>query len=78
MKIRKMKGKAIGLLALVLLSAAGTVAAIPAPGTCTAANQNQRVTETNSNGSSRIYQCDGGVWLLYAICDNRGRCTVVI
>ncbi|MGO1068437.1 hypothetical protein [Lysobacter sp. CA199] len=78
MKIRKMKGKAMGLLALAMMGAAGTVAAIPAPGTCTAANQGQRVTESYSGGGSRIYQCDSGVWLLYAICDNRGRCTVVI
>lgn len=78
MKIRKMKHKAIALFALVVMSAAGTVAAIPRPGTCTAANQGQRVTETASNGSSRIYLCDDGVWQLYAICDNRGRCTVVI
>ncbi|MGH8081334.1 MAG: hypothetical protein ACREP7_12225 [Lysobacter sp.] len=78
MKIRTMKGKALGLLALVLMSAAGTVAAIPAAGTCTAANQGQQVREYASNGSSRIYMCDGGTWLLYAICDNRGRCVVVI
>jgi hypothetical protein len=78
MKTREMKVKALALLALVLFSAAGTVAAIPKPGTCTAANQGQRVTETASNGSSRIYLCDDSVWQLYAICDNRGRCTVVI
>lgn len=78
MKIRTMKGKAMGLLALALMSAAGTVAAIPAPGTCTAANQGQRVREYASDGSSRIYMCDGGFWQTYAICDRLGRCIVVI
>ena len=39
MKTREMKVKALALLALALFSAAGTVAAIPKPGTCTAANQ---------------------------------------
>jgi len=78
MKIRKMKGKALALVAVALMGAAGTVAAIPAPGTCTAANQGQQVREYASNGSSRIYLCDASVWQLYAICDNRGRCTIVI
>lgn len=78
MKIRTMKGKAMGLLALALMAAAGTVAAVPAPGTCTAANQGQQVREYASNGSSRIYLCDSYIWQLYAICDARGRCIVVI
>lgn len=78
MKIRKMKGRALALLAIALFGAAGTVAAIPKPGTCTAANQGQRVTETASNGSSRVYLCDDGIWQLYAICDRSGRCTIVI
>ncbi|WP_031373556.1 MULTISPECIES: hypothetical protein [Lysobacter] len=78
MKIRKMKGKAIAFAALVSMGAVGTVAAYPAPGTCTAANQGQRVTERSWDGSSRIYLCDEGVWQTYAICDNRGRCIIVI
>ncbi|SDY47123.1 hypothetical protein SAMN04487939_102288 [Lysobacter sp. yr284] len=78
MKIRKMKSKALGLLALALLGAAGTVVAYPAPGTCTAANQGQRVREYNSDNSSRIYMCDEGVWQTYAICDKYGRCIVII
>ncbi|MBX9402420.1 hypothetical protein K4L06_13980 [Lysobacter sp. BMK333-48F3] len=78
MKIRTMKGKAIAFVAIVLMSAAGTVAAIPAPGTCTAENQGQRVTERSWDGSSRIYLCDEGVWQTYAICDRYGRCVIVI
>ncbi|UZW59200.1 hypothetical protein [Lysobacter enzymogenes] len=78
MKIRKMKSKMLALFAVALMSAAGTVAAIPAPGTCTAANQGQQVREYASNGSSRIYLCDANIWQLYAICDTRGRCIVVI
>ena len=78
MKIRKMKGKALALLAIALMGAAGTVAAIPARGTCTAANQGQQVREYSSDGSSRIYMCDDGFWQTYAICDKYGRCTVVI
>jgi len=78
MKTRETKVKALAWLALALFAAAGTVAAIPRPGTCTAANQGQQITETASNGSSRIYLCDDGFWQLYAICDNRGRCTIVI
>ncbi|QQP96339.1 hypothetical protein [Lysobacter enzymogenes] len=78
MKIRKMKGRVLALLAIALMGAAGTVAAIPAPGTCTAANQGQRVREYNSDNSSRIYMCDDGFWQTYAICDKYGRCIVVI
>ncbi|MBX9402419.1 hypothetical protein K4L06_13975 [Lysobacter sp. BMK333-48F3] len=77
MKIRKMKGKALALLAIALMAAAGTVAAIPPRSTCTAENQGQRVKEYGANGTSRIYQCEDGVWLLYAICDYRG-CVIVI
>ncbi|MEI2454544.1 hypothetical protein ABU614_14200 [Lysobacter firmicutimachus] len=77
MKIRKMKGKAIAFAAIALIGAAGTVAAIPPRGTCTAENQGQRIKEYGPNGTSRIYQCEDGVWLLYAICDYRG-CTIVI
>lgn len=77
MKIRMMKGAAIALFA-AMTGAAGTVSAIPPAGTCTAENEGQRVTETHWSGSSRIYQCEAGVWLTYAICDNQGGCTVVI
>lgn len=77
MKIRKMKVRVSVLLAIALMGAAGTVAAIPPRSTCTAAAQGQQVREYGQNGNSRIYQCEDGVWLLYAICDYRG-CTVVI
>ncbi|MBN7135774.1 hypothetical protein A7A76_13690 [Lysobacter enzymogenes] len=78
MKIRKMKGKALALFAVALMGAAGTVAAIPPRGTCTAANQGEYRTETNFDGSSRVYLCDDNFWQTYAICDKYHRCTIVI
>lgn len=76
MKIRMMQGMTIALFA-TLMGASGTASAIPSQ-PCTASNQGQLSSEQHWDGSSRVWMCDSGQWLLYAICDRRNRCTVVI
>lgn len=76
--IGKNKGKARMFAAVALLGAVGSVAAVPPAGTCTEANQGQFATDWFPGGGSNTYQCDLGEWRLWAVCDNRGHCVIVI
>lgn len=72
MTMNMAKGLAVGLLAL----GAGlctAYASTPGPGrACTAEEEG-----TRAQVGLRIYECTGGQWYIYAICDRQGRCTVV-
>lgn len=72
MRLNMVNGLAVGLLA-VGMGLCSAYASTPGPGrACTVEEEGTQVQV-----GLRIFECSGERWSLYAICDSRGRCTVV-